>query len=97
MEVAVPDILNSYEETQKIVKELWKEANEFIKEECDKIADVGNPEDLVHKPYERWTNQDMQNLQGIYVYDKKPLEEFIAKKEIDNLFKSMKKTDSMGV
>ena len=89
----MPNILNLYEETQGIVKEVKEIADAMIKEECDKIADVGNPEDLVHKPYARWTPQDKQILNNIYVYDRKPLERFAKSKEIDMLFESIKRNE----
>ena len=78
-------------------KEILEVADKYIKEECDKVADLGNPEELVHKPYSQWTPQDLRALDGIYVYDKKPLKDFIQRKEIDKLFESIKLTKSMGV
>ena len=93
----MPDTFNWYEDTEKVIKEIWEVADEYIKEECDKIADVGNPEDLLKKPYAQWTPQDKQRLSEVYVYDKKPLNDFIAKKEIDKLFESIKFTESLEV
>ena len=86
----MPNTFNLYEEIKEIEREILDTANEFIKEECDKVADVGNPEDLVHKPYSQWLPQDMQTLSGIYVYDRKPLEDFVQRKEIDKLFEMIR-------
>jgi len=66
--------------------------NDFKKNEIDPIADVGNPEEIIGKPYEQWTPQDIQKLQSVYVYDIEPLEKFVASKEIDKLFKTQELT-----
>lgn len=51
---------------------------ELIKEEIEPIADIGNPEKLLKKPYEQWTEQDLMTARAVYGNE---LEEFIFKKE----------------
>jgi len=82
-----------YKEIETMEKEILDIAEEYTQKECDEIADLGNPEELVHKPYARWTPQDFQVLNNIYVYDRGPLEKFIKSKEIDKLFESIKQNE----
>jgi len=71
---------------------LKKIASEAIQEIVDPIAKIDNPEKIIGKPYAQWTPQDLQTLQGVYVYDIEPLEKFVASKEIDKLFESQELT-----
>ena len=51
---------------EKMVAVKIKAVDRFIKEYIEPIADVGNPEKLIKKPYEQWTQQDLQMLGKIY-------------------------------
>uniref|UniRef100_A0A6M3L1U4 Uncharacterized protein n=1 Tax=viral metagenome TaxID=1070528 RepID=A0A6M3L1U4_9ZZZZ len=80
------------DKVDEVVKDVKESTDAYIKENIDPVAEIGNPEDILSKKYERWTPEDMQTLQQVYVYDIKPLEDFIAKKEIDKLWKSEEQT-----
>ena len=79
-------------EVEEATKELQTLADEIINEIVDPMAKIPSPEKILGKPYEQWTPQDVQTLQGIYVYDVEPLNKFIGSKEIDELFKSQELT-----
>lgn len=88
-------------DTQKIVKsevdKVVKVYEKFKKEEIDPIAKIGNPEKIINKPYEQWTPQDKQMLQQVYVYSPEVLIEFIAKKEVDSVWKMQDLNKKLGV
>lgn len=88
--MAEPITLDS--EIEEIVSELKK----YDEENIAPLADVGNPEDIIHKKYENWTPQDVQLLKDVYVYDSKPLEDFIAKKEIERYFDMVDRNRKLG-
>ena len=75
-----------------IVGEIFEKVK---KELIDPIADIGNPEDIIGKPYAEWTPEDISALKQVYVYDIEPLEKFISGKEIDKLFETQKITRLM--
>lgn len=79
------------------VKKVKEEADAYIEKYIEPIADIGNPEKIIGRKYEQWTPQDIQTLTQVYVYDIKPLEDFIAKKEIDKLWASEEQTRSLEV
>ncbi len=70
------------EAVKELIKFDLEVMDEFIKEEIEPIADVGNPEKLLNKKYEEWTPQDLQNLSIVYG-QKEPnrLSNFIFDKE----------------
>ena len=73
----------------RVIKEKKKEADEYIKKYIDPIAEIGNPEKIINKPYNSWTPEDIAALKGIYVYSPEKLEHFINRKEVDKLFALM--------
>ena len=76
-----------------LVKEELKEAKRLadleIKENIEPIAHVGTPEKLIGKKYfspiyeRNWTKEDILMLYQIYGQEK--IDDFIAKKEIEDL------------
>ena len=72
-----------------------KRADEYIKKYVDPIARVDNPEKLLGKPYDAWTEEDIQKLKMVYVYSPEDLETFINKKEIDKIWQMMEATKRM--
>jgi len=82
---------------EECIKKSKAMADAYIKKHIDPIADLGNPERIIGKPYERWTPMDKQMLRQAYTYTPEKLEEFMAKKDIDGLFHSIRRTKAMGV
>lgn len=70
----------------EIVAEELRAIESFLKEEVEPLGDFGNPEDLLKKPYEMWTPQDMALLGQIYGPEPNHLSKFIAGKEIDAMY-----------
>lgn len=50
----------------KAVQIKMKAVDALIEELVEPLADVGNPEKLIKKPYEQWTKDDLQLLTRIY-------------------------------
>ena len=73
---------NITEAVREVVAVRMKAVDEFIKEVVDPLENVGNPEKFLGKPWNTWTPQDMQILQGVYGSQ---LEDFIAKKAITEM------------
>ena len=69
-----------------------KRADVYIKKHIDPIARIDNPEKLLGKPYEQWTDEDMQKLRIVYVYSPEELDKFINKKEVDKIWQLMELT-----
>ena len=65
----------------EIVESKLRIADEFIKDVVEPLANIGNPEKLLGKPYEQWTPQDLQMLGAIYGKEPNPLSVLIFKKE----------------
>lgn len=51
------------------------------------LGDLGNPEKLIGKNYETWTEDDLIKLGKIYGENSKVLNNFIGKKEIEEMFR----------
>jgi len=79
------------------IDRVLKVYGEFKKKEIDPLADVGNPEKIIGKPYGRWSDQDKQMLRQAYVYSPQDLEEFISKKEVDALWSIQDINKKLGV
>ena len=79
------------------IDRVLKVYDEFKKKEIDPLADVGNPEKIIGKPYGRWSDQDKQMLRQAYVYSPQDLEEFISKKEVDALWSIQDINKKLGV
>ncbi len=56
-----------------------KAVDEFIDRIVEPLASVGNPEKLIGKPYEQWTDVDRMTLYKIYGAE---LESYIFRKEM---------------
>ena len=80
-------------ETERVLKVY----DEFKKKEIDPLADVGNPEKIIGKPYRMWSEQDKQMLRQAYVYSPQDLEEFITKKEVDAVWNIQDINKKLGV
>jgi len=74
---------------KEVIAEDLKALDEVIEEDVEVLADVGSPEKLIGKPYfdpgyhRNWTEQDILSLYQIYGQGK--IDDFIAKKEIEDL------------
>ena len=51
---------------EKVVEIKMKAVDRLIEELVEPLADVGNPEKLIKKPYEQWDANDIQLLTKIY-------------------------------
>ncbi len=72
----------------KVVALKMKAVDKLIEDLVEPIADVGNPEKLIKKPYEEWTGQDFQLLSTIYGQsDDSPLANLVFRKEYEKLIK----------
>jgi len=73
---------------EKMVAVKIEAVDRFIREYIEPIADVGNPEQLIKKPYEQWTPQDLQMLGKIYgETEPNPLSNLIFRKKYDEVRK----------
>jgi len=50
----------------KAVELKLKAVDKLLEELVEPLADVGNPEQLIGKPYEDWSQQDLAMLTSIY-------------------------------
>lgn len=66
---------------EEAIKETLDAAEAYVKEFIKPIADVGNPEKVMGKPYEEWTEQDKMTAGEIYGPDSEVLNRFIFNKE----------------
>ena len=65
-----------------------KAIDKIIEELVEPLADVGNPEKLIKKPYESWTPEDLTLLSQVYgEQEPNPLSELIFRKSYDNVKK----------
>lgn len=77
---------------KEVIREDLKALDEVIEEDIEVLADIGNPEKLIGKPYwneqgkRNWTNQDLQMLAQVYGNDDR-LEDFIFNKELKQVLK----------
>jgi len=72
----------------KVIDLKLRVMDKLIEDMIEPIADVGNPEKLIGKPYEQWTPQDLTLLTQIYgAEEPNPLSDLIFKKEYDSLKK----------
>lgn len=63
-----------------------KAVDAIMEELVEPLADVGNPEKLIKKPYEQWTAQDLQFLRRIYGEgEDTPLTRLIFKKTYERV------------
>ena len=82
---------------EECVKKSKEMADAYIKKHIDPIADMGNPERIIGKPYKMWSEQDKQMLRQAYVYSPEELEEFIAKQEVDAVWSIQDINKRLGV
>lgn len=70
----------------KMIAVKMKAIDQLIEEMVTPVIKVGNPADLIGKPYELWTPEDLQRLQTIYgTGPNSPLQRFIFNKEYEHL------------
>ena len=85
------------DEFSKIIDEIIelkvRIADEFIEDVIEPLADIGNPEKLLGKPYEQWTPQDLQMLGSLYGEEPNPLSDLIFKKEYEKVKALEKETE----
>lgn len=72
---------------QALIEEWKAEIDRFIEQEIEPMSDLGNPEKLIKKKYEEWTEQDKVLLGRIYGSEPNPLSKFIADREIEELLR----------
>ena len=61
-------------------------ADQLIEELVEPLADIGSPEQLIKKPYEQWTPQDLAMLTTIYGKEEpNPLSNLIFRKEYEEV------------
>ena len=60
--------------------------DKLIEEVVEPIADIGSPEDLIKKPYENWSPQDLQMMSTIYgSVEPNPLSNLIFRKKYEEV------------
>ena len=60
--------------------------DKLIEELVEPISDIGSPEDLIKKPYEQWTPQDLQMMSTIYgTAEPSPLSNLIFRKKYEEV------------
>ncbi len=65
--------------TEEVLALKLKAVDEWIENVVEPLAEIGNPEKVIGKPYGIWTPEDFQKLYAVYG---KALEKFIFNKEI---------------
>ena len=71
---------------EKVVEVKMKAVDKLVEELVEPLADIGNPEQLIKKPYEQWTGQDLQLLIKIYGQgDNTPLSNLVFRKEFEKV------------
>ena len=77
------------EDLNSLIAEMIEEdlaiLDELIEEEIKPLADLGDPEKLIGKKIEDWTQQDMMVLAQLYMNNPEPLRKAI----FDHEFKAM--------
>ena len=72
--------------TDRWVEIQLKAIDRFLEEVVEPLADIGNPEKLIGKVYEEWTEQDRQMLKGIYgAEEPNILSDFVFNKEYEKV------------
>lgn len=66
---------------EEVVQETLDEADAYIKEFIEPIADIGNPEKILGKKYGEWTEQDKLLAAQIYGAKSPTLERFFFNEE----------------
>jgi len=70
----------------KVVALHMKVLDKLIEDLIEPVADVGNPEQLIGKPYETWTPQELQQLIQIYgTQEPNPLSDLVFKKTYERV------------
>ena len=76
----------------KVIELKMRAADKFIKETLEPFGDIGNPEKLIGKKYESWTQEDLMLLGTIYGPEPNELSRFIFKQE----YKKLKELEAEG-
>lgn len=83
--------------TDEIIQKTKEQADEYIRENIDPVAKIGNPEKIIGKPYKFWDELDREVLRRIYVYSPEDLQTFINKKEVEKLWEMAERTRKLEV
>ena len=76
------------EAVKELIESDLEVMDEFIEEEIELLADIGNPEKLIGKKYKDWTPQDLQMLSQIYgASEPNALSELIFRKSYEEVKK----------
>ncbi len=71
---------------EKAVSVKMKAVDRLVEELVEPLADIGNPEKLIGKPYENWTPSDLQLMIKIYgTQEPNPLSDMIFRKTYDKV------------
>lgn len=63
-----------------------KAVDRIMEKMVEPLKDIGNPEKLIGKPYDRWTPEDLRMLVSIYGQEEpNPLSDTIFKHEYDKV------------
>lgn len=87
---------NYCELVDKEIERILKESDDYIKEYIDPIANVPSPEKIVGHPYP-FSMLELEALRRVYVYNQKPLNDYIAKRAISELHALEEEVESMEV
>jgi hypothetical protein len=69
----------------QVIEEKLNEADKYITEVVDPIADVGSPEKVMGKKYNQWSLEDKQRAGEIFKNSPETLNKFIFNREFQNL------------
>ncbi len=73
---------------EEVVAFKLKAIDKLIEEVIDPLADVGNPEKIMKKPFEQWTPEDLQKVTMIYgTSETSPLANLIFRKTLERVEK----------
>ena len=66
------------------IQRIKKETDDYIETYIDPIAKIPSPDKLIGHPYP-FNEMELEALKQVYVYDQKPLTDYIAKMAISEL------------
>lgn len=70
----------------EVISLKMKAVDKLIKELIEPLRVTDNPEDLIGKPYEQWTSQDLERLKMVYgTKEPNVLSNFIFKKTYERV------------
>ncbi len=88
--------MNYIDLVNKEIERLKKETDAYIEKNISPIAKIPSPDKIIGHPYP-FDELELEVLKRVYVYDQKPLTDYIAKSAISELHSLEDEVRSMEV